>query len=163
MWFHRRRDPRIADELRFHRDRLIEDYMAAGIDPARGRASGFSGVGQRRLARRSSSRRPRALAGGCSGGTWATPSGACGEVPGFAAVAILSFALGIGANVAIFSLINAVILRSLPVRAPHQLVQITRLADGQPGPVSYPLFEYFRDNGQGRVRRFRASDGQRRG
>ena len=65
--------------------------------------------------------------------------------PVFAAVAILSFALGIGANVAIFSVINAVILRSLPVRAPHQLVQITRLADGQPGSVSYPLFEYFRD------------------
>ncbi len=32
MWLGRRRDPRIGDEVRFHRDRLIEDYMAAGMD-----------------------------------------------------------------------------------------------------------------------------------
>jgi putative ABC transport system permease protein len=32
MWFSKRRDPRLGDELRFHRDRLIEDYLAAGMD-----------------------------------------------------------------------------------------------------------------------------------
>ena len=31
MWFRRHRDPRVADELRFHRDRLIEDYLAQGV------------------------------------------------------------------------------------------------------------------------------------
>jgi putative ABC transport system permease protein len=45
--------------------------------------------------------------------------------PGFATVAILSLALGIGANTAIFSLINAVILKTLPVRNPEQLLQVT--------------------------------------
>ena len=44
-----------------------------------------------------------------------------GKNPGFAAVAILSLALGIGANTAIFTLMDYVLLRSLPVRAPEQL------------------------------------------
>ena len=67
--------------------------------------------------------------------------------PGFASVAVLSLALGIGANTAIFSLIDAVLLRELPVPHPERLVQITRVADdGAPRTVSYPLFEYFRDH-----------------
>ncbi|HKA19345.1 MAG TPA: hypothetical protein VKN18_13730, partial [Blastocatellia bacterium] len=42
--------------------------------------------------------------------------------PAFTAVAVLSLALGIGANTAIFTLLNAVILKNLPVHAPDQLV-----------------------------------------
>jgi hypothetical protein len=34
MWFNRRPDPRTQDELRFHRDRLVDDYMAAGMSRA---------------------------------------------------------------------------------------------------------------------------------
>ncbi len=45
--------------------------------------------------------------------------------PGFALVAILSLGLGIGANTAIFSLIDAVMLKSLPVSHPDELVQVT--------------------------------------
>src|SRR5258706_15684579 len=44
--------------------------------------------------------------------------------PGFAAVAILSLALGVGANTAIFQLLNAVRLRALPVSHPEQLAEI---------------------------------------
>ena len=45
--------------------------------------------------------------------------------PGFTAVAVLSLALGIGANTAIFSLLNSVLMSTLPVRDPHELVMLT--------------------------------------
>jgi predicted permease len=61
--------------------------------------------------------------------------------PGFTATAVLSLTLGIGANTAIFSLIDAVMLRSLPVRDPQRLVQVT-LSRPSADPLesfTYPL------------------------
>jgi predicted permease len=57
--------------------------------------------------------------------------------PGFAAVAILTLALGIGANTAIFSLIDAVMLRSLPVENPSQLVLLRWGARNAPNIHGY--------------------------
>jgi putative ABC transport system permease protein len=72
------------------------------------------------------------------------------QTPIVSGVALLSLALGIGANVAIFSLVNALMLRSLPVHDPERLVLLGRL-DGY-GPngsasrsFTHPQFEYLRD------------------
>jgi putative ABC transport system permease protein len=64
--------------------------------------------------------------------------------PGFAAIAILSLALGIGANTAIFSLINAVILKTLPVSHPEQLVQLVMKTEGGT-TFTNPIWEEVRD------------------
>ncbi len=71
--------------------------------------------------------------------------------PGFTATAVLSLALGIGANTAIFSTLNALILRPLPVANPQELVEFTNSlplwetsADNRNRWFSYPQFERFR-------------------
>jgi predicted permease len=60
--------------------------------------------------------------------------------PGFTTVAILSLSLGIGANTAIFTLINALILRDLPVRQPERLVYLSAVRQGNKITLSYPMF-----------------------
>ncbi|HEV3199678.1 MAG TPA: permease prefix domain 1-containing protein, partial [Bryobacteraceae bacterium] len=69
------------------------------------------------------------------------------KTPAFTLAAILTLALGIGANTAIFQLLDAVRLRSLPVAEPHRLAQIQIPGKGGFGVshysdnLSYPLFE----------------------
>src|SRR5262245_60502013 len=143
MWFNRRRDPRIGDEIRFHRERLIDDYMAAGMDRADAERRAFLELGNAPQIEEA----VRDVRGPWLDDFWRDLRYALRALSrnrGFAAVAVLSLALGIGANAAIFSLINAVMLRALPVKEPDRLVQIARLStEGRSYPLSYRLFEYF--------------------
>jgi hypothetical protein len=95
-----------------------------------------------------------------------------GKNPGFTAIALATLALGIGANTAIFSLLNAVMLQSIPVRNPKQLLvlrwsarsrpkdsgsssfgdcQSTRWTDNYAGSCSFtcPMFKEIRAHDEG--------------
>ena len=69
--------------------------------------------------------------------------------PGFMLAAVLSLALGIGANTAIFSLFETVMLRKLPVSHPEQLVELLQKYPGEPRGNGYwtrRSYEYYRDH-----------------
>jgi predicted permease len=76
-----------------------------------------------------------------------------GRTPGFTAVAVFTLALGIGANTAIFSVVNALLLKMLPVRDPQQLMVVgdptftNGNSNGTPRAdiFSYPLYKQLRD------------------
>jgi predicted permease len=147
MWFVKRdAESRLDAELRYHFDRMVRESIAAGMPPEEARRRArleFGGLEQLKDDCRD-------VRGRWLKDFWKDLRYAARGLrrrPGFLLVSVLSLALGIGANTAIFSLIDAVMLRSLPVKEPERLVRIARVQpDGRPASVSYPLFLYFRDN-----------------
>jgi predicted permease len=145
MLFGKRPEERLDAELRDHFERMVQEFVAEGADAAEARRRArleFGGMEQIKEECRDVR------------GRWLEDLGkdllyslrTLRRSPAFAAAAVGSLALGIGANTAIFSLINAVMLRSLPVKDPARLAQIARITpEGTATVVSYPIFTHMRD------------------
>jgi putative ABC transport system permease protein len=141
-----KRDERLQEELQFHLDQQIAKNIRNGMTPAEARRSAlvkFGGVEPMREAARDQWR-----------GTWLFDLGrdmrvglrALARVPTFAVTVILTFALGIGAAVAMFSVFEGVLLRPLTLPEPDRVVRLFQInGGGNRNAVSEPNFNDWRD------------------
>ena len=138
MWWRRSPDPRISDEVRFHRDRLIEDYVARGLDRAEAERRAFLEFGNAGAVEESiRDVRGRRLEDLHKDVRYALRT--LRRSPAFATVAILTLALGIGVNSAIFALVDAALLRALPFPEPDRLVSVWERTSANPRSTVAPL------------------------
>src|SRR5262245_8530507 len=149
MFLKRKMERDLEDEIRAHLDMQIEDNLRQGMSPEEARYEAlrkFGGVEQVKERYRDR------LSLSVVDSTLQDLRYALRTLrrnPGFAAVAVLTLGLGIGANTAIYSLIDAVLLKQLPVKNPEQLVLI-RHADSRATvtPFGYHTYKQFRDQNQ---------------
>jgi predicted permease len=138
--FRRRQvEAEMDEELRFHLDREIEKNVQAGMPAPEARRVAlvrFGGV-ERIKEQVRDERGVRGFEDLITDVRYALRT--LRRNPGFALVAVLSMALGIGANTAMFSVANAILVRDLPVREPETLVNFYRdRAHSASDPMSYP-------------------------
>ena len=126
-------DRELDDELRDHLDRQIDANIARGLTPDAARTAALRAMGgvEQRKEQMRDTRRVSLIENLLRDLRMALRQ--LRKQPGFTFTAIASLALGIGANTAIFQLLNALSLRTLPVRAPHELVELRLTGDGRAG------------------------------
>jgi putative ABC transport system permease protein len=141
-------DRDLDEELAFHLERQIEANLASGMTPAAARAAAMRALGgiEQRKEECRDARGVSAIENVARDVRVALRQLA--RQPAFTAAAVLSLGLGIGANSAIFQLLNALTLRPLPVPAAHELVEVRLTGDGRDGrhtgrnrQVSLPQYE----------------------
>jgi predicted permease len=150
LFSHARSDREIDAELRAHIDLRIADSIAAGMSPDDARRDAMLRFGNPTVTRERVAAADAALALSSVGADVRYGFRQLRRSPGFTAVALITLALGIGANTAIFSLIDAALLKMLPVRDPEQLVQLMSISPTFPvnDAFSYPEFKAFRERPQ---------------
>jgi len=132
-----RLDRELDEELGYHLDRLIEENVARGLTPDAARRQALVAIGgvEQRKEQCRDARRIR-LADEIRRDLGYTLR-MLRRAPAFATAAILTLALGIGATVAVFTLVNGVLLRPMPFPQPEQLFLVTNAPRGpfitQPG------------------------------
>ena len=137
----RRLDAEMDDELRFHLEMEMRKNIRGGMSPREARRRALIAFGglERFRAESREARGVKPLEDLVADLRYTLRG--LRKSPGFTAVAILSLALGIGANTAIFSLVNAMLVRELPFESPEELVNVYRdRAQGSFDPMSYPDF-----------------------
>ncbi|HEY4840148.1 MAG TPA: ABC transporter permease [Candidatus Acidoferrales bacterium] len=146
LWKRDRRDLELDEELRYHFDRRITDSINAGMTPREAYEDAQRSFGNFTLQKERT--RDMDILGWLESFAQDVRYGirSLAKNPGFATVAILTLALGIGANTAIFSVVNGVLLKPLPFDHPEEIVwfQDVQLKLST-WPLSAPEFIAYRD------------------
>lgn len=137
-------DDEVAEELEFHLEMRTHEYIARGFEPAAAREAALRRFGDLERVRitcrdigrkRDTDMRRREYFGELRQDVTFAVRQLLAH-PAFSLIAVLTLALGIGATTAIFSVVNAVVLRPLPVPAPERLVFLNEDFKGDPSDVS---------------------------
>ena len=145
LFRHKKVEDELERELRLHIDALTKEHMDNGMSEADARNAARREFGSPDLAKEQcrDERRTRLVDDLVKDTAYALRLLA--RSPAFALTAVLSLALGIGANTAIFSLVDTVLLRLLPVERPQELVFLhVAGTEGRTGAPPYPCFERLR-------------------